>query len=88
MASSTWASVGMLTVPTRRPSQGEVTSKVASPVVLRPASQKAVGAAEFGTVIPALPKWWSGAWSSVSGSVSAPCLHGRGGAAGWRLSEP
>lgn len=40
-ASSTWASVGTLTLPTRRPSQGELTSKVSSPVAWRPASQKA-----------------------------------------------
>lgn len=40
-ASSTWSAVGMLTLPTCLPSQGEVTSSVLSPVALRPASQNA-----------------------------------------------
>ncbi|CAM5679351.1 hypothetical protein SBADM41S_06034 [Streptomyces badius] len=42
-ASSTWASVGTLTVPTRRPSYGLVTSKLSAPVARRPATQKAWG---------------------------------------------
>ena len=40
-ASSTWCSAGTETVPTSRPSQGLVTSKVVSPAAWRPASQKA-----------------------------------------------
>ena len=40
---STWASVGTLALPRSRPSHGEVTSMVSSPVAWRPASPGAGG---------------------------------------------
>lgn len=64
-ASSTWASVGTATVPTVRPSQGLVTSKLSSPVAGRPASQKAWVEV---MAVPALRGWCT----TIAGRARAP----------------